>query len=111
MYLVVNKKSVMLCSMILCGGLVLGGILGAIPERKASGVGRGEDVKIVIDAGHGLPDGGAVGIGGAVEAELNLDIAHKLSEILENMGFTSIMTRTDECGIKPENSDGFLRAA
>ena len=107
MYLVVNKKSVMLCSMILCGGLLLGGILGAIPERKASGVGRGEEVKIIIDAGHGLPDGGAVGVGGAIEAELNLDIAQKLSEILENMGFTTVMTRTDKVGIKPDDADGW----
>lgn len=112
MYLVINKKrSLLICGLILSAGIVTGSVLGMMPERKASGVGRGENIKIIIDAGHGLPDGGAVGVNGAVESELNLDISEKLSEILENMGFTTKMTRSDKNGIKAENTDGWSKVS
>ncbi len=110
MYLVINKKrSIIICGLILSAGILTGSVLGMMPERKASGVGRGEDIKIIIDAGHGMPDGGAVGISGAVESELNLDISRKLTEMLENMGFTTIMTRTDKNGIKAASDDGWSK--
>ena len=32
---------------------------------------------VVIDAGHGSPDGGAVGINGTIEQEINLAVAKK----------------------------------
>lgn len=54
---------------------------------------------IVIDAGHGIPDGGAVGNNGTLEAEINLKIALKLQELLEASGATVILTRSDENGI------------
>ena len=54
---------------------------------------------IVLDAGHGDPDGGAVGAGGSVESELNLAVAKKLKKKLEKLDFTVIMTREDENGI------------
>ena len=34
------------------------------------------------DAPHGLPDGGAVGINGSIEQEINISIANKLAEVL-----------------------------
>ncbi len=51
-------------------------------------------INYIIDAGHGLPDGGAVGLDGTTEQLLNLQIAKKL-EILFPSDQT-IMTRTDE---------------
>jgi len=50
---------------------------------------------IVIDAGHGQPDGGTVGKAGTVEEELNLVIAQKLRAELESRGYLVAMTRTD----------------
>ena len=57
-----------------------------------------EDVSklIVIDAGHGLPDAGALGIGGTAEEGINLLIAKKLEVILKDRGYSVKMTRTDE---------------
>ncbi len=52
--------------------------------------------KVVIDAGHGLPDSGAVGVSGAAEQAINLDIAGKLKICLEDMGYAVVMTREDE---------------
>ena len=52
--------------------------------------------KIVIDAGHGEPDGGAVGPSGVKEQELNLKVAEYLQHFLEQSGGEVIMTRADE---------------
>lgn len=51
---------------------------------------------IVIDAGHGASDGGAVGISGVSEKELNLKIALRLQKILEQTGATVVLTRADD---------------
>lgn len=50
---------------------------------------------LVIDAGHGGLDGGAVGIGGVLESDINLQIAKKLQNIAVLTGETVIMTRED----------------
>ena len=57
---------------------------------------------IVIDAGHGSPDGGAVGINGTVEKDINLKIASKLQSLLERSGAKVIVTRSDDNAI-PED--------
>lgn len=61
----------------------------------------GEDTKerIIIDAGHGDPDGGAVGALGTLEKDINLAISMKLAEVLEGKGFSVVMTRTGDKGI------------
>lgn len=58
------------------------------------------DNRIVIDAGHGAPDGGAVGKNtGALEKDLNLAIAEKVADKLRQNGETVIMTREDDRGL------------
>ena len=54
---------------------------------------------IIIDPGHGSPDGGAVGKNGSLESELNLQIASKLSEELTERGYKVIMTRSSSDGL------------
>ena len=49
---------------------------------------------IVIDAGHGSPDGGATGVAGTGEAELNLTVARRLERLLTLLGYETTMTRT-----------------
>lgn len=51
---------------------------------------------VIVDAGHGGDDGGAIGIDGTVEKDINLDIALKLEIILKFYGFNVIMTRTQD---------------
>ena len=48
---------------------------------------------IIVDAGHGGFDGGAVGVRGTIEKNINLDIALKLRDMLEEAGYTVVMTR------------------
>lgn len=51
---------------------------------------------IVIDAGHGGEDGGAVSADGTPESGINLAIARKLELILCFLGYETVMTRNDE---------------
>ena len=51
---------------------------------------------IVIDPGHGGEDGGAVGINGVYEKELNLDISEALATYLRFAGFEVVQTRTED---------------
>lgn len=51
---------------------------------------------VVLDAGHGGEDGGAVGVGGVTEKELNLQIVKMLGKMLEEAGVTVVYTRTDD---------------
>lgn len=54
---------------------------------------------IVIDAGHGGRDGGAVGSSGVTESELNLEFSLKLKEMCEDYGFMVVLTRKDMNGL------------
>ena len=55
-----------------------------------------EDPVIILDAGHGGEDGGAGGVNGIAEKELNLSLTHMLAEQLRYAGFTVIETRTED---------------
>ena len=55
---------------------------------------------IILDAGHGLPDGGATSNDGSiVESTLNLNIVFKLQKLLTDSNINVILTRSDENGI------------
>ena len=54
---------------------------------------------IVLDAGHGAPDGGAQSDTGVSEANINLNIILKLQELLESSNCNVVLTRSDENGI------------
>lgn len=58
---------------------------------------------IVIDCGHGGMDGGKKGVNGVLEKEINLSIGYKLKSLLEDNGFTVVMTRTDDNGLYSES--------
>lgn len=53
-------------------------------------------VTVVLDAGHGGVDGGAVGSAGTVEAGLNLTVTKLVCAELEEAGVSVILTREDE---------------
>ena len=51
---------------------------------------------IVIDAGHGGEDSGAIGVNGIYEKDLNLEIAMIVGEELKSKGYTVVFTRTED---------------
>lgn len=51
---------------------------------------------VIIDAGHGGGDPGAVGGSGSLEKDINLNIALKLQQFVEQNGGDVFMTRTED---------------
>lgn len=51
---------------------------------------------IVLDAGHGGEDGGATGVNGILEKDLNLSLTNALAALLRGAGYTVVQTRTED---------------
>jgi N-acetylmuramoyl-L-alanine amidase len=51
---------------------------------------------VVIDAGHGGKDPGAIGVGGLKEKDINLRLARLVGKELKQRGFQVVYTRTDD---------------
>ncbi|MEA3560712.1 MAG: N-acetylmuramoyl-L-alanine amidase [Candidatus Omnitrophota bacterium] len=51
---------------------------------------------IIIDAGHGGKDPGAIGKSGLREKDVVLEVARRLKDLLDRNGVNSILTRTDD---------------
>ena len=60
---------------------------------------------VVLDAGHGGEDGGAVSASGLYEKDLNLQVAQLLCELLEANGVKVVMTRTTDTLLYDRNVD------
>jgi N-acetylmuramoyl-L-alanine amidase len=65
----------------------------AVPASAEADFSSGGPI-VIVDAGHGGEDGGAVGIGGVQEKDLNLSIALKTADQLRFFGYTVLITRT-----------------
>lgn len=77
---------------------------GTVTEKESGNTTHdGNNIIIVIDPGHGGSDPGKVGVNGVNEADINLKISRKLGELLEEKGYTAILTRTDERGLYSES--------
>lgn len=51
---------------------------------------------LILDAGHGGQDGGAVAADGTNEKELNLSLTLTLDALLRSLGFQTLLTRTED---------------
>ena len=91
-----------LLSCLLCFSLVLSAI-NIHSEAKPVYVQYHAQPQIILDAGHGGMDGGAVGINGVVEKEINLAITLKLKELLLLSGYDVILTRSTDDSIHDPN--------
>ena len=60
---------------------------------------------VIIDAGHGGEDCGAIGTSGVYEKNLNMDIATELGEILSENGFAVVYTRTEDALLYTEEEN------
>ena len=64
-----------------------------------------EKTMVIIDAGHGGEDCGAIGVGGVYEKDLNLSIATELGRILSENGMTVVYTRTNDALLYTEEEN------
>ena len=102
---IVSHRSVafVLSSFLFAGTVALCGVTATkafnrIDQERAEPVISGERTgyTFVLDAGHGGEDGGAVGVDGTEEKELNLAIATALEALLRLNGESTVMTRTED---------------
>ncbi len=74
-------------------------VAGARYERElylsASSSNEGSKT-VIIDAGHGGEDCGAIGVTGVLEKDLNMQIATKIAATLKSKGYTVILTRNED---------------
>lgn len=75
--------------------LVLLLIVSIVPIKVNADENKTKNV-ILIDPGHGGIDGGAQSKSGTIEKDINLEIAIKLKENLENNGYEVYMTRDSD---------------
>ena len=66
------------------------------PATNRTAMARSMAPTVVIDAGHGGIDGGAVSDDGTKESDLNLAIALRLECIVRFLGHQTVMTRLDD---------------
>lgn len=59
-------------------------------------------MRILIDPGHGGKDSGAVGVGGALEKDITLNIAIALRDKLREQGHQVLLTRGKDTFLSPE---------
>lgn len=69
-----------------------------------------KNVKVVIDAGHGGNEIGAVGCLGHKEKNINIEIAHKLKRLLEFHNFEVYMTREKDEFVSLQNRVDFAKS-
>lgn len=60
---------------------------------------------ILIDAGHGGEDGGAVGVSGEIESQINLAIALKLEQLLLLYGFEPVLLREEDISLHEDSAE------
>ena len=76
-----------------------------IPKQTSQSTSAPRPITVVIDAGHGGEDGGAVSASGIYEKDLNLAIAKQLCDLLTANGVTVVMTRTTDTLLYDRNVD------
>ena len=85
--------------------LLIGTAFFSIPlSRRVFHASRRECVVVIIDAGHGGEDGGAVGGDGTLESEINLAIALRLDQLLGLCGISAVLTRDSAELIYPDTA-------
>lgn len=83
---------------LIIGGLYVSDAVTVMSENRPID-GR---TSVIIDAGHGAPDGGATSCTGVLESQINLEIALRLDDLMHLLGFRTVMIRTTDESIYRE---------
>lgn len=105
MFIIVKKKDLLLFSALILS-LGVYALFSLLPASVATlaPAREGEARTIVIDAGHGGEDGGAVSADGVVESGINLAVARDLDALLTLLGEDTVMTRTEDISVYSEGA-------
>lgn len=77
----------------------------SLKSNQYSSASYEHEITVILDAGHGGEDGGAVGNGSTYEKDLNLAITLKIGKLLEDNGISVIYTRTEDILLYDTNVD------
>lgn len=105
--IVLRKRHLCLMGLFFCFVAALAAVLwhGSAAYTSAFGAAAiGEGPTVVVDAGHGGEDGGAVAADGTVESGLNLAIALRVRDLLAFAGVNTVMTRTEDAAIYDDSA-------
>jgi len=89
----------MLCCVV---GILSTGTEKIIPASMVSGGGKG--FTLILDAGHGGEDGGALSASGTKESDINLSVVLKLDALLAFCGVNSVLTRGEDISLHSDGS-------
>lgn len=101
-----NWKSLSAVAGVLLGLLLFFFLAGRLKESLMTDADGMATQKIILDPGHGGIDGGAVGVDGVVEKDINLVISLKLRDLLTAQGYEVIMTHEEDRSIHDEGVTG-----
>lgn len=94
------------CLLCMIGMIMVLGALSYIRTEKLHQVSApAPPITLVIDAGHGGDDGGAVTDSGVQEADLNLSISRRLCVLAELCGLHTAMTRSSDLIDYPDDAE------
>lgn len=82
-----------------CVVLAISGAVKSAENAEKTMAGTVKKQVILLDAGHGGPDGGGVGVDGVIEKGINLDIVKYLGSLLSFNGYEVVYTRTEDVSI------------
>lgn len=91
-----NSLLALILSFIVC---ILSILYCTVETTKTNAIVSTDLPVIILDAGHGGEDGGAVAFDGTQEKNLNLEITLKVNDILSVFGFKTHLIRTDDNSI------------
>ncbi|HWQ72227.1 MAG TPA: N-acetylmuramoyl-L-alanine amidase [Desulfitobacteriaceae bacterium] len=92
--------------------LLITGVMGALlflvfwHGSKAVIASTNNKYIVMVDAGHGGYDPGAIAVQDIYEKEINLQIAKKVRDFLNPSGVTTLLTREDDVDYVPEGVKG-----
>ncbi len=100
-----KRFTVLLCLFIICASIYIAQVGISPAVTVASQIYPRQTV--IIDAGHGGEDGGAVAADGTIEKDVNLKIALQTAKFLKLYGFEVIMTR--EADVSTSSGKNFIK--
>lgn len=111
------KAEAVMAVLLLCIVLLIACKMPEIMEKGETQTKEGtqeEKVKangytVIIDPGHGGIDPGKIGVNKVLEKEINLSIALKLKERLEEEGYKILMTRMEDTGLYSDSDSNKKR--
>ena len=103
MVFIIKKKRLMIYAALTVAAIL--GLTGLSNGYQAVSALPATNRIIILDPGHGGPDGGASGSDGTIEKDLNLKIALKIQKLLQQSGCTVFMTRSDDRSLSSVEDD------